>query len=175
MLAGDTVETTLEGKRRKIRFLNPEIGVVNIRDPIPLHISAFGPKARALTAELGAGWLFAMATSQHGLTALAEMQKAWVGAGREPATMHSIGTTAGCVLKDGEPYDSPRAKAQAGPHANLVYHAFAEAAEFGDLNRPIPSHLAPLVEQYKKIYAGYMPDDAKYLSNHRGHLMFLRP
>ena len=103
------------------------------------------------------------------------MQKAWVGAGREPATMHSIGTTAGCVLEDGEPYDSPRAKAQAGPHANLVYHAFAEAAEFGDLNRPLPPHLAPLVEQYKKIYAAYTPSDAKYLSNHRGHLMFLRP
>jgi 5,10-methylenetetrahydromethanopterin reductase len=175
MLAGETVETMLEGKRRKVRFLNPEIGVINIGDPIPLHISAFGPKARKLTAELGAGWFFAMATWQHGLNALAEMRGAWSDAGRDPASLHAIGTTAGCVLSDGEPYDSPRAKSQAGPHANLVYHAFAEAAEFGDIHRPIPPNLAPMVEQYKKIYANYTPSDAKYLSNHRGHLMFLRP
>src|SRR5262244_861382 len=59
LLAGDTLEWTFEGKRRKIRFLNPEIGVVNVKDPIPLHISALGPRGRKLTAELGAGWLYA--------------------------------------------------------------------------------------------------------------------
>src|SRR5262249_12258016 len=38
LLAGDTVTWTFEGKRRKIRFLNPEIGVFNADDPIPLHL-----------------------------------------------------------------------------------------------------------------------------------------
>ena len=33
------------------------IGAINIKDPIPLHISAFGPKGRMLTARLGAGWI----------------------------------------------------------------------------------------------------------------------
>lgn len=52
----------------------------------------------------------------------------------------------------------------------------AEAAEFGDLNRPPPPHLKPLVDRYKdEIHARYAPADAKYLANHRGHLMFLRP
>src|SRR5499433_2299646 len=32
---GETVDTPIEGKRRKIRCLNPEIGLINIRDPIP--------------------------------------------------------------------------------------------------------------------------------------------
>jgi len=39
-LRGETVETPIEGKRRKIRFLNPEIGLINTKDPISLHISA---------------------------------------------------------------------------------------------------------------------------------------
>src|SRR2546430_17008985 len=56
LLAGETVETPIEGKRRKIRFLNPEIGLFNTKDPIPLHISAYGPRSQALTAKLGAGW-----------------------------------------------------------------------------------------------------------------------
>jgi 5,10-methylenetetrahydromethanopterin reductase len=40
LMAGETVETAVEGRRRKIRFLNPEIGLFNTKDPIPLHISA---------------------------------------------------------------------------------------------------------------------------------------
>src|SRR5215203_3208053 len=44
LLAGETIETPIEGKPRKIRFLNPEIGLFNTRDPIPLHISAYGPR-----------------------------------------------------------------------------------------------------------------------------------
>ena len=56
LLRGETVETPIEGKRRKIRFLNPEIGLINTKDPIPLHISAYGPRSQALTAKLGAGW-----------------------------------------------------------------------------------------------------------------------
>lgn len=176
LLAGDTVEAMLEGKRRKVRFLSPELGVMNIQDEIPVHVSAFGPKGRKLAAELGTGWIFAMATHQAGLAQLEEMKNAWREAGRPLETLNAIGTAAGCVLREGEAYDSPRAKAQAGPHANLIYHAMAEAAEFGDLNRPPPPHLKPLVDRYKEeIYARYEPADAKYLANHRGHLMFLRP
>src|ERR1700761_9510005 len=39
LLRGETIECDFEDKRRKIRFLNPEIGEFNIADPIPLHIS----------------------------------------------------------------------------------------------------------------------------------------
>ena len=47
LLNEDTVETEIEGKQRKIRFLNPEKGLINTKDPIRLHVSAYGPKARA--------------------------------------------------------------------------------------------------------------------------------
>jgi len=56
LLKNETVETLIEGKRRKIRFLNPEIELINTKDPIPLHISAYGPRSQALAAKLGAGW-----------------------------------------------------------------------------------------------------------------------
>src|SRR5579871_6489075 len=42
LLRGETVEWEAEGERRKIRFLNPEIGAINLADPISLHISAVG-------------------------------------------------------------------------------------------------------------------------------------
>src|SRR5215813_12702166 len=53
LLRGETVEAEIERKKRLIRLLNPEIGLINTRDPIPLWVAASGPRARALTAKLG--------------------------------------------------------------------------------------------------------------------------
>jgi len=175
LLAGETLEWTFEDKRRKIRFLNPEIGAVNIKDPIPVHVSALGPRARRLTAKLGAGWIHATANVAHAQAAIADMQAAWRDAGRDQARLHATAAIAGCVLGDNEASDSPRARAHAGPTATIALHSLVEREEFGDLGRPIPPQLAPLIERYRRIYHEYEPADARYLSNHRGHLMFLRP
>jgi 5,10-methylenetetrahydromethanopterin reductase len=175
LLGGETLEWTFEGTRRTIRFLNPEVGAINIGDPIPLHVSALGPRGRRLTARLGAGFIHATASVAHAGGALADMQAAWRDAGRDPARLHATATIGGCVLAEGEPADSPRAKSQAGPTATIGLHSLVEREQFGDLGRPIPRHLAPLLERYREIYLGYEPADARYLSNHRGHLMFLRP
>ncbi len=175
LLAGDTVEWSFEDRRRKIRFLNPEIGAVNIADPIPLHVAATGPRARRLAAKLGAGWIHATANLAHGAAAIADMQSVWRDAGGDAAGLHATATIAGCVLGDREARDSPRAKAHAGPTATIALHSLVEREAFGDLGRPLPAHLTPLLERYRQIYLAYEPADARYLQNHRGHLMFLRP
>jgi len=175
LLAGETLEWTFEARRRKIRFLNPEVGAINIADPIPLHISATGPRGRRLTAKLGAHWMHATASAAHATAAIADMRAAWRESGRDPAGLHATAAIGGCILREGEAADSPRARAQAGPTATIALHSLVEREEFGDLGRPVPARLAPLVERYREIYLAYEPADARYLSNHRGHLMFLRP
>ncbi len=175
LLAGDTVEWTFEGKRRKIRFLSPDLGVVNLADPIPLHVSALGPKGRRLTAELGAGWIYAAGHQGAALAAVADMQTAWRAAGVDPAGPVATAFTGGCVLREGEAFDGPRARAQAGPHATIALHNLVEVEQFGNMGRSVPAALVPLLERYRQIYDAYEPADARYLSNHRGHLMFLRP
>ena len=174
LLAGETLEWSFEEKRRKIRFLDPDIGAVNIKDPIPLHISAFGPKGRKLIAKLGAGWIDAPGSVERAKAALAEVQAAWKEEGRDPATLYASASISGCVLKEGEGYDSPRVKKICGPHAMIMLHKTAEA-QTGSFNRPVPPHMANLIERYKEIWLGYQPEDARYLQNHRGHLMYLRP
>src|SRR5438552_13158906 len=77
LLAGDTLEWDFEGQRRKIRFLSPDIGVVNTKDPVPLHISALGPRGRKLTAELGAGWINATGHVGAAKASVADMLGAW--------------------------------------------------------------------------------------------------
>jgi len=175
LLAGETLEWDFEGKRRKIRFLNPEIGAINIKDKVPLYISATGPNSRALVAELGAGWICPLSRAQAAVDAMADMKKKWVAAGRDLKDLHVHGEIGGCVLKDGEAPDSARAKDEAGPTAIMVVHDLVEQ-ELQDRERgALPPLLAATLEKYRPIYNRFEPADARYLTNHRGHLMFLKP
>ena len=175
LLCGETIEWDIDDKRRKIRFLNPEIGAINIVDPIPLHISAAGPRARQLTAELGADWIVPTGSVAGATRAIGEMLKAWQAAGHNPKDHIATAVVGGCVLAEGEAFDSPRAKALAGPHAMIALHNQVEAAEAGFPRPPMAPHLQPLLEQYRALYMTYQPPDARYLTNHRGHLMFVKP
>jgi len=174
LLAGETVEWSEEGGSHKIRFLNPEINVVNIADPIPLHVSAFGPRGRKLTAKLGAAWMGSIRNAQAANANLADMQAAWREVGRDVKDLYASAISGGCVMREGEPADSPRVKAQAGPAAAIAFHAYAEADELG-LLFPVPPPLQARFDAYREVYRKYQPADARYLQNHRGHLMFLRP
>ncbi|MSQ50851.1 MAG: LLM class flavin-dependent oxidoreductase [Betaproteobacteria bacterium] len=114
LLSGETLEWEFENKRRKIRFLDPDIGAINIKDAIPLHISAFGPRGRKLIAKLGAGWIDAPGNVARAGANLAEVKAAWAEAGRSTDTLYATAAISGCVLKEGEDPGSERAKSIAG-------------------------------------------------------------
>jgi 5,10-methylenetetrahydromethanopterin reductase len=174
LLARETVEWNFEGLCRKIRFLNPEINLTNTTDPIRLHISAMGPKMRRLTADAGAGWInFLLSPQAAVLQDLYAMKEAWNTAGRPAADLSATAFATGAVLKPGEAFDSPRVKAQAGPGAAVALHNFVEMEGIDTIS--LPPHIRQAVDRYREIYMNYTPADARYLTLHRGHLMFLRP
>jgi len=175
LLAGETTQWEFEGKRQKIRFLNPEIGAINIKDEIPLYISATGPNSRALVAELGAGWICPLGRAQSALDAMADMKKKWQAAGRDLKNLHVHGEIGGCVVKEGEAYVSPRVKDQAGPTAIMMVHDLVEDDMQDHARGTMPPVFVTALEKYRKVYERFEPADARYLSNHRGHLMFLKP
>lgn len=174
LLNKETVEWSEEGGTHKIRFINPELKLINLDDPIPIHLSAFGPKGRALTAKLGAGWMCG-GNPRGAIAALGAMRQVWGEAGRDAKDLYATTFGNGCVLKEGEPADSPRARAQAGPSATMMFHDLAEEEELGTLGFKLPPQFQAQFAAYREIYRNYQPPDARYLSNHRGHLMFLRP
>jgi 5,10-methylenetetrahydromethanopterin reductase len=175
LLSGAITEWEFEGRRRKMKFMSPEIGVYNIKDPIPLYVSAFGPRAQKLVAEIGANWIFTPHSVDHAKAVVGQMRAAWKANGHDPSRLRVVAEIGGCILADGEPYDSKRAKAHAGPLATIALHNWAEADEYGSIFGPVIPPLQPLVDAYKKIYQSYQPADGRYMENHRGHLMFLRP
>jgi 5,10-methylenetetrahydromethanopterin reductase len=174
LLRGETITWDFEGVPRAIRFLNPDFGLINLDDPIPLHLSAFGPKARRLTAKLGDGWINFGADVNRAAKELNEMRTAWFEADRTKP-LYSTQFALGCVLQKGESADSPRALAQAGPLVAVLFHNLVETTSVGAMAAVLPAHVNAALEQYRKIYKTYEPADARYLQNHRGHLMFLKP
>jgi 5,10-methylenetetrahydromethanopterin reductase len=176
LLREETVEVELEGKRRLIRLLNPELGLINTRDPIGLYVAASGPRARDLTARLGAGWINTTADVAGGIAALDDMRGVWAASGQASDALEAIVLTGGVVLDEGEPADSPRAVAQAGPRAAMLLHRAADAALMGwPAIAAIPAALADTVAAYVELARSFRPQGAHYLENHRGHLMFVKP
>jgi 5,10-methylenetetrahydromethanopterin reductase len=176
LLREETIEAEIEGQTRLIRLLNPEFGVINTRDPIGLYVAAGGPRARKLTARLGAGWINATADVAGAVAALGQMQAEWAGAGNDRGALDAVALTGGVVLAEDEPADSPRAVAQAGPRAAMLLHRAADAALMGlPPMAAIPPAVGNAVAGYVALACQFRPQGAAYLENHRGHLMFVKP
>ncbi len=176
LLREETVQTAVEGKRRKVRLLNPEAGFINTHDPIRLHVSAYGPKSQALAAQLGAAWMSFVSDVPDAVSALDGMKRSWREAGQPEDRLYATAWTCGCVLGPGEPADSPRAVAQSGPRAAVLLHRAADLDMEGWQNTTeIPQAVAAEVEGYVRMARGYEPQDARYLMNHRGHFVFVKP
>jgi 5,10-methylenetetrahydromethanopterin reductase len=176
LLRGETVETEIEGAQRKIRLLNPEAGLINIRDAVGLYVSAMGPRARRLTAELGAGWITLMASAAAGMASLREMQAAWAASGRVADDLDAVGFAYGAVLAPGEAADSPRVIAECGPRAATLLHRMVDEALLGlPSAMPPPDWAKAAVDEYVAAILQSEPRDAQYLNNHRGHLVYVRP
>src|SRR5216684_1519177 len=90
LLRGETVEAEIEGKTRLLRLLNPELGLINTRDPIGLYVAASGPRARQLTARVGAGWIATAADVAAGIVGLAAMRAEWAAARQTPEALDTV-------------------------------------------------------------------------------------
>ncbi len=96
--------------------------------------------------------------------------------GTAPSRSNSVVLTGGAILSEGEPADSPRAIAQAGPRAAMLLHRAADQALAGFPNpNPVPPAIADTVAGYVELARKFRPQGAHYLENHRGHLMFVKP
>jgi 5,10-methylenetetrahydromethanopterin reductase len=175
LLDAETPEFEIEGKRQKITFLNPELKLINLRDEVKLHVSAYGPRGRALTARLGAGWLNFVGDVTSGLAAMREMQSSWDRGGNDITDLTAVAFALGCILQPGESADSDRAMAQAGPRAAVLLHRAADEALTGLPNSsPALPELAEAIAGYVELAKTFKPADARYLTNHQGHLMAVK-
>jgi 5,10-methylenetetrahydromethanopterin reductase len=125
---------------------------------------------------LNAGWKSFISDVPGAMTSLESMQQSWRDAGRAAGDLYATAWACGCVLQDGEPPDSPRAVAQAGPRAAVLLHRAADMDMEGWQNTsPVPASVREQIDGYVAMARNFDPPDARYLNNHRGHFVFLKP
>jgi alkanesulfonate monooxygenase SsuD/methylene tetrahydromethanopterin reductase-like flavin-dependent oxidoreductase (luciferase family) len=174
LLHGDEV-LYHEGKRdRWIRLLHQNNGYINIKDEIPIHIAADGPKVLELAGEIGDGWLTVLSGPERFREKFDLVKKGAAKAGKDLATFPNAVLTSGCVLRDGESAGSARVIDRMGPFAIVFLHALWEQSAVAS---GLPDSLANLWHRYRDDYVAKskVPGDRRYLEVHEGHLIYLKP
>ena len=175
LLAGEVVDAEIEGAKRTIGFMNPELGLINLADPIPVNVSAFGPRGRRMVAAHGCGWINSVGALERARAAVDDMKMVWEAEGRNLADLVASANCGGAVLRDEGDWDSGYVRDQAGPSAAIILHNLAEEGDFGSIGARLPPDQESLLNRYLEVYRSYRPAHARYLSNHKDHLMQVRP
>lgn len=170
LLRGETGWLEEEGERHAVRFLHPDRGFLHLEDPIPLTLSAFGPKTMAFCgAECDAHLSFGLAPD--GLRAAREqIDAASVEAGREKGSVPTKAFYPLALLRPGEDAGSERIlRSVEGFMTNFLHVQI----EWDDGLLPAPPHHAELIERYRKYAAG-LDAETRHLVLHEGHLIYAR-
>ena len=185
LLRQETLEWDYAGQRRAIRFLNPELELINLAETIPFYISAFGPRGKALTARLGVGWIYSVRNAEQAVAQLQLMQQAWRDAGRQPSTLYAVAQGSGCVLAEGEAYDSPARQSAGGSQRCHGVARPGGSRGASDVGIPVPrgltatpggvqDDLSPVYASGRQIppgasLASHAPTARRGASGHRRH------
>lgn len=166
-------EAVHEGKR--IRHLMADHGFVNFEDPIPLHVSGFGPRSLGLAGKHADGVILAMPPSPDVLTMMLGLVDAGAReAGRtiDPETFPTTALVAVSVLDAGEDAGSDRVKSECGAMAMAtVHYLYDQWRQFGN---PPPSFLVPMWDDYRAMLAK-VPDELLHQRIHQGHNCWVLP
>lgn len=170
LLRGEEVEHELEGEQRLIQLLHRDHGFVHLEDPIPVTLSAIGPKTLAYCgAECDAHLSWNLSPEQ--LRANREIiDGAARDAGRDPTTLPSKAIFPLAVLRPGETAASPRVLRSLGPFITNLLHVLCE---WDDALLPGDPSIADLVQRYRE-YVDSLPADRRHLVLHEGHLVYTR-
>ena len=166
-----------EGEReRHIKFLHPDSGYINIKDPIPIYMASNGPKALKLAGEISDGWITIGLDPQHIADSIKTITQCANAAGRDLSEIYCSNVTSGCVLRPGESITSPRVIRQTGPFAILMLHTNWDPVEM-KVGPFAPPALESLAKRYfdEHIMKMKTPIDRRYQEMHLGHLVFVRP
>jgi len=163
-----------EGDRRPIRFLQREFDGIRLDPPIPLFVSATGPRGQRLAGRHADGVM----ANNLGHTMPAVRQNVAAGFadrdGGEPATFDYLFLSAVAVAEPGEPLTSDRMVHAMGPQVLSMYHMAWDAWVLDPDNYQPPPALAHDWQKYldrmrQRFDEHGIPANQQYLSVHDLH------
>ena len=122
LISGETVTFDANGLSEEIAFQSLELGYINLEDPIPIHVSGFGPKAQTLAGEYGEALITGI---PRGGSISGALENAEIGAARSGRTMDHFETYALVnlmLLRNGETLQSARVLEEVGSSIMVNIH-----------------------------------------------------
>lgn len=164
-----------EGDRhRKIKFLNPDVGFINIEDPIPTYIAASGPKSCQLAGEIADGVILFGAVHPGLLKFLLDNVR--IGAeraGRNFDDLYILSMTAFYLTPPDVPIESDQVREAVGPMVASSSNIFALSARLDP--ECLPDELRDELLAFKGAYhAPGEPIESRHLKLYSGYLQNLR-
>jgi 5,10-methylenetetrahydromethanopterin reductase len=164
-----------EGDRqRRIKFLNPDLGFINIADPIPTYIAASGPKSCQLAGEIADGVILFGAVHPALLKFLLDNVR--VGAeraGRNFDDIYVLSMTAFYLTDPGTAIESDEVRRAVGPMVASSSNIFALSARLDP--ECLPGELRDGLHAFKGAYhAPGEPIETRHLKLYSGYLQHLK-
>lgn len=166
LLRGEETTVRFRGVDTAIRHLMPDHGFARFDPPIPLHVSAFGPRSLELAVRHGDGLITSAPPVPEAIAALRSRIP------HERADFPISTLTTIVVTDDGEPLDSERVRRQAGAFAIAgVHYAYDQFVQYG--RRP-PAHMAEFWDDYVALVED-TPVELRHQRVHQGHNCWVLP
>ncbi|MGR8921494.1 MAG: LLM class flavin-dependent oxidoreductase [Gammaproteobacteria bacterium] len=160
-----------EGERhRKIKFLNPDLGYINIKDRIPIYISASGPRVAQLAGRVADGViLFGAVHPDLVKWMVGNVRKGAEEAGRNPDDVYVLSMTAFYLTDSDEQIETREVREAVGPMVASSSNIFALSCH--KYPEVLPESLrdelmaftgvyrepdAPIETRHLKLYEGYL-------------------
>lgn len=175
LLRGQAIDYGWRGSEARIQHLMPDDGFVRFDPPVPVHVSAFGPKALDLAAKHGDGLITSAPPDPQairGLRSIVADRRAAHGKSTERAEFPMSTLTTVCVLEPGEAVDSDRVKQQVGAFAIAGLHYAYE--QFTQLGKEPARHLHDIWADYVAALES-VPVEHRHLRTHLGHNCWVVP
>jgi alkanesulfonate monooxygenase SsuD/methylene tetrahydromethanopterin reductase-like flavin-dependent oxidoreductase (luciferase family) len=175
MLRGEVAAYRYRGEITDVAFQMADLGFVNVTDPVPIHVSAFGPKGQRLAGAYGDGLVVSVPPIRRAVErCLANVVAGATEAGRafDRSRFALTTLTATAVLEPGEGIDSDRVVDQCGPMAVMALHyAYERQRQFG-VEPPV--HLRGVWDRYVALVE-QTPESRRHFRIHAGHGTYLHP
>jgi alkanesulfonate monooxygenase SsuD/methylene tetrahydromethanopterin reductase-like flavin-dependent oxidoreductase (luciferase family) len=172
LLDGRDAEYEHNGEKHAIRFMLTDKGYRNLRDPIPIYLAGYGPKAQALAGEIGDGLTSHIPRGGTLDQMLANIQAGAARSGRSLEDFHLSVRVNFAVLAPGEPVNSDRIVGEYGPTIMTAMHSVVDRyLEYGD--EP-PEYLRPIWDEYLAFHLA-RPEAERQKIMHQSHNAYLAP
>lgn len=159
------------GRERVVQMISRDNGFMNFHDPIPIVVSAFGPRTLELTGELADGAMIGGRPVEVDVARVrAQMQKGAEKAGRKAEELGIVLYTSVYVLSPGEEVGSARMVRGLAP---LVLPAIVRYALQAKSEADIPPAFRASVAGYRAM-VGELRGERRYIDAYEGYLWEVR-